>query len=199
MSLRIAGIYLQGPGDGYRMFLRNVDIYMQVLKMETVCLSESLVSTYKALEMDTECFSETLSSTCKSWIWRQYVSPKCRYLYTSVLKLKTVNVGIYLQVQKNNTDIFSTVRTSNLTNKIIRYLCYVYRGDRQNMRQSNEIKSTKKRNLAPLAAETEYWKTYVDFTTSWRDIRTLAQTAHKLANILNVDLQQRSSVEVTFL
>jgi hypothetical protein len=48
MFLRNVGIYLQvfRAEDGDSMFLRNVGIYLQV-KMETVCFSETSVSTYK--------------------------------------------------------------------------------------------------------------------------------------------------------
>jgi hypothetical protein len=52
-----------------------------------------------------QCFGETYCLHLQDWGWRQYVPPKRWYLPTSPHGIST---------QKNNIDIFTAVRTSNL-------------------------------------------------------------------------------------
>jgi hypothetical protein len=90
--------------------------------METVCFSETSVSTYEStryhnpeeehqhLLLRENLKSHNITVIFKPWRWRQYVSPKRWYLPTNLHGITT---------QKKNINIYTSVRTSNLTILVI--------------------------------------------------------------------------------
>jgi hypothetical protein len=95
----------------------QVDTNISGPKMETACFSETSVSTYEStwyhnpeeehqhLHRRENLKSRNITVIFKPWRWRQHVSPKRRYIPTNLHGITT---------QKNNINIYTSVRTSNL-------------------------------------------------------------------------------------